>query len=136
MRRLFLAVSFLVCSSASSAAEILLDPGLVFGPLGLGKYEPEIMNQLPALHIEIPLPEKLNSALPTIVGNPDGGLDYTPGRYGGFPELPGLTGLSPLNLDVELPGIDGLPISQQSRIDPEAPVIPGFDGLPLGFGRR
>lgn len=136
MRRLLCGLIMIVSCGAASAAKVVVDPGMTFGPLGLGEHQPEVFNQLPGVTIDIPLPAEINNYLPEAGGREGGGFDFRPGSPPTLPELPGLSSLNGLSSEVELPGLDGLPIRTESTRNTNIPRIPGIDGLPLGFGRQ
>ena len=136
MRYILLGLSIAMTCGMTNAAGVVIDPKMTLGPLGLGAYQPEVFSSLPAVTLDVPLPFGVEEGLPTIQGNPEGGIDVDGVRSPSFPPLAGLSSMTALDDEVELPGLDGLPIRHAKQATTDAPAIPGFDGLPLGFGRQ
>lgn len=136
MRRIVL-VSFIIalCGQAS-AAGVAVDSGKTFGLLGAAEQPPGGMNSPPPFGFQTPLPGGVEGSLPRVDGQPDSGVNINDPGINAFPELPGLSGLASIELEVELPGLDGLPIRPHARAAATGPAMPGFDGLPLGGSRQ
>lgn len=132
MRHLVSGLFILMNCSAAGAAGITVNPEA----LRTGHDQPGGLSALPALNMEFPVPAEVSDGLPEFRANENGDFDLEPGAQPALPELPGLSSLPNPDSEIELPGLDGLPIRVTVPANREVPPIPGFDGLPLGYGRR
>mgnify|MGYP007051346388 CR=1 FL=1 len=136
MRRLLCGLAIMMSCGAASAADIVVDTRPAFDALGLSDLQSALLPGISNVNLNVPLPDSVDGALPMVGIQGEDGLDIRPGMSQSFPELPGLGSLSELTADVELPGLDGLPIRMHAPSHHNGPQIPGIDGLPLGYGRR
>ncbi len=126
----------ILMSGIASAAESGIDPNAVFDSMGLTDSVPDPSPDTPEFGFDVPESPDVEPDFIPVPEDSDGGLGFDSASSSQFPELPGLGTFTEYDDEIELPGIDGLPIRPKRAQLKEFPEIPGFDGLPLGMGSR